>query len=346
MASLERRSTLTSIGGEVGKKTKKSPVIVDCSKEFTKFVMDTFMTVAYDQPNQIDYDTDNNKIVDIAKSFMKKGFSPVVMLTVHINQLTPLLRIVIQVFRLNYLARYLYNIVENIINSTEGDSKMGEKRMIHSLLDLYKDRRLTRDELKSNVFFLLLAGWDTTSHSLTALMWQLATNVAVQNKLRNEIVKEGVNSEYLVWVIKESLRLNPPASTARKINEEFHWKGYTIMKGMMLVMKPYSLMRDKRIWGEDTNQFKPERFDDNNNNLQDHPAQYVAFGLGPRNCVGYHLAMLEMQMTVCKILMNYTIRPCADTPKSLKLKEGTGTIFFINILQDNMLLEFVPLYPE
>lgn len=326
---------------------KKDSFIVDCSIIFKNFVMDTFLSVAFDQPNQIDYDLDENKIVASAKDVLKKANSSVVTWSFFIHGLTPVIQLIVKIFKLNGFIRSLCDMLQSIFDKMADNQEISKNRrkMVHSLLDLYNEKKLDREELTANTYFLLLAGWDTTSDSLTALMWQLAMNTDIQDKLRAEIVKDGIDSNYLSWVIKESLRLHPPAATAREIGEDFQWKGYTIKKGMALIMAPYSLMRDRRVWGDDVDVFRPERFDLDETKLQQqHPAQYVAFGLGPRNCVGFHLAMLELKMTTCQLLLNYTIRPCADTPKRLVLKEGSGTIFFVNMLRDLMPLEFVPLH--
>lgn len=334
MASLKRRSRL-------GDACNKGSVVIDCNHLFKIFIMDTFLNVAFDQPNQIDYDVDENALVTRAKDVMKKAINPVVIWTLYIHELTPIVRLLIRIFGINDFVHYLAGIIDDIINKmVDGDKKeIIERKMIHSLLDLYNDKKLNRDELLANTFFMLMAGWDTTSDSLTALMWQLAKNRDVQDKLRMQVVKDGVNSKYLEWVIRESIRLRPPANTAREISEDFHWNGYNLMKGMVLCLLPYSIQRDEKIWGAKANEFRPERFDIVGE--LPHPAQYASFGLGPRNCVGYHLAMLEMKMVTCRLILDYEIRTSESTPEELKLKEGTGTVFFINILKDAVPLEFV-----
>lgn len=307
--------------------------------------MDTFLNVAFDQPNEINYDNLNgNKLVISARDVVKKSHNIVVVWTLYIQRLTSIIQLAMRIFKINHFSQYLNNKLEIIIDEMvdgekENKAKCERKKMIHSLMDLYREKKLGKNELMANTFFMLMAGWDTTSDSLTALMWRLASNRQIQEKLRTELMRDGIDSNYLQCVIRESLRLLPPATTAREIGEEFKWKNFTFMKGMVLCLNPYSMNRYEKLWGPDAEQFKPERYQEDAR----HPAQHATFGLGPRNCVGYHLAMLEMKMITSRLILNYDIRLCDSSPKKLSLKASKDSLFFVNILQDCVELELVPL---
>lgn len=67
---------------------------------------------------------------------------------------------------------------------------------------------------------------------------------------------------YLKMVIKESMRLFPIFPIIfRKVTHEFELNGYTMPVGAHFLMSPYILHRDKSIWGEDAEDFVPERWE-------------------------------------------------------------------------------------
>jgi len=49
---------------------------------------------------------------------------------------------------------------------------------------------------------------------------------------------------------------------------------------------------------------------------------WMAFGLGPRNCVGLRFALVEAKMALAEILRKYSFKPCCETNKKLQLKDS------------------------
>ena len=72
----------------------------------------------------------------------------------------------------------------------------------------------------------------------------------------------------------------------------------------------YNLHYDNDLWGPiDTKIFHPERFA-----TKRHPLAWVAFGAGPRNCVGMRFALAEIKIAIIHLLQNYTVTPsCLST---------------------------------
>jgi cytochrome P450 len=66
----------------------------------------------------------------------------------------------------------------------------------------------------------------------------------------------------------------------------------------------------------DTKIFYPERFA-----TKRHPLAWVAFGAGPRNCVGMRFALAEIKITIIRLLQNYTVFPSTLDKKDLELVE-------------------------
>lgn len=108
-------------------------------------------------------------------------------------------------------------------------------------------------------------------------------------------------------VVKETLRLYPPAGTGRytsDVNESFG--GYTL-GGAVLFVDPYVMHRQESVWGSQANEFIPERFLTEENISH----KFISFSRGPRDCLGKYFAMLEAKIALAAIVSRYDI-VCVD----------------------------------
>jgi cytochrome P450 len=132
--------------------------------------------------------------------------------------------------------------------------------------------------------------------------------------------------EYTLAVIKEILRLWPPASSVR-----IGRKGYFIRdpvsgesidtEGMLIWPVVMAMQRDKRIWGDDVDDFKPERFlPENAEKLP--PNAFRPFERGPRNCIGQEVALIEMKVILAMTLREFNFKAAYDELDSL-MNDGT-----------------------
>lgn len=192
---------------------------------------------------------------------------------------------------------------------------------------------LSDDEITAQSATFLLAGHETSSNTLTFITYHLAVNPDIQEKLRQEIVasfKENPEKslyeqcfgiEYLDCVINETLRLNPPAHVMTRVcNKTCTINGVTIPEGTEVKYPIYALHHDPELWTH------PEKFDPNRflSPAKDviHPFQFLPFGGGPRTCIGMRFAMLEIKMTLIKILCKYKFVRSPETQVPLKVVSG------------------------
>lgn len=83
--------------------------------------------------------------------------------------------------------------------------------------------------------------------------------------------------QYMEMVIKEILRLFPiSAFTLRKTTNDFELNNFTIPKDSILFLSIFPLQRNKVYWGEDADQFIPERFETEKMKMI-HPYAYLPF---------------------------------------------------------------------
>ncbi|CAB3234330.1 unnamed protein product [Arctia plantaginis] len=187
-------------------------------------------------------------------------------------------------------------IKENI--KTDND----DTKVTKSFLDLYiessgGDRGCTDEELLEETLVMLLAGTDTSAVGLCFTICMLAQYPDVQEKVfqelqevfgdseRQVVVEDLPRLKYLEAVFRESLRLYPPVPLiVREINEDIKLpSGVTLKKGCGFLALIWGLHRNPLYWGEDAEQFRPERFLEGHSR---HPAAFLTFSHGPRNCLG------------------------------------------------------------
>jgi cytochrome P450 len=134
-------------------------------------------------------------------------------------------------------------------------------------------------ELRPEIRSLLFAGQETLSVALCLFFWLMATHPEYQEELRSEKSPKRLNQ-----LILETLRLFPPTHTLppRTALEPVVIGGVEIPKGTEIIYSVwYAHRRPDR-----PNEFVPERFADKKG-----LRRLLAFGVGPKRCVGEHLAM-------------------------------------------------------
>jgi cytochrome P450 len=188
----------------------------------------------------------------------------------------------------------------------------------------------------SNIKTFLFAGHDTTSSTICYAYYYLSKNPAMLARIRAEhdtvfgtdpkqtssILRENAHLlnklDYTTAVIKESLRMQPPASTVRMGQKGFFLHdpqtGEAInTEGLMLWAVDVGLHRNATYW-PDPNTFQPERFLQANNGSAAAPANpaFVPFSKGPRNCIGQELAMIESRIILALTMRLFDFAPAYD----------------------------------
>jgi cytochrome P450 len=167
------------------------------------------------------------------------------------------------------------------------------------------DAQLTRE-----VMTLIVAGHETTASTLNWMWYLLTRHPQVQSKLSEELTKHLVdkirspkdleNFSYPRMVIDEALRLYPPGwlMTRRAIKDDQIGE-YFVPAGTEIYISPYYIQRHPRLWtAPDT--FNPDRFDPAVASDVD-PLAFLPFSIGPRNCIGEHMARMEMEIHLVMI---------------------------------------------
>ena len=176
-------------------------------------------------------------------------------------------------------------------------------------------------QIREELLNLFLPAHDAIAIPLTNIFFNLARKPAIYSKLRQEILtledgkityKVIKSLPYLQAVITETLRLFPGAGTNERValkdtilptggGPEGTAPIY-VCKGDTVHVNFYCLQRDINIWGEDAEEFKPERWED----LKPKPWTHLPFAAGPRVCPGSEQGLAMIKWTVVKMLQRFT----------------------------------------
>jgi cytochrome P450 len=169
---------------------------------------------------------------------------------------------------------------------------------------------------------------ETTSSAFTWTCYLLAIHPKIQSILRAEIrsalpLSQDMNSDdeianimerlpYLNAIINETLRLYPTVPvTIRVARQDTHLVGHYVPKGTEIMISPWLINRSKHVWGEDAEQFRPERWIDQDtgkpNNMGGAASNYdyLTFLHGPRSCIGQGFAKAELRCMVAAMVRKF-----------------------------------------
>lgn len=178
--------------------------------------------------------------------------------------------------------------------------------------EVMSDRQL-RDEIVT----LLIAGYDTTSRTLTWSFYSLAKTPEVEARFHAE-VQEVLNGRapeysdlsqlsYTSMIVQETLRLLPPNSIiGRQAVADDEIGGHFIPAGSLLTLAQY-LTHRHTDWWENPEDFVPERFAPDATTGR-HRFAYFPFGGGPRQCIGKGLAMMNITLTLATMAQRFKLK--------------------------------------
>ncbi|XP_049539830.1 probable cytochrome P450 9f2 [Anopheles darlingi] len=203
---------------------------------------------------------------------------------------------------------------------------------------------LTEPDMVAQCLIFFVAGFDTIATCMTFLMYELAIAPELQDRLYEEIQDTAgqlgggpltydalQRMRYLDMVVTETLRKwVPQPATDRLCTKEFvvpadgDQPAITIPKGANVSIPVAGLHYDPRYY-PDPDRFDPERFNEENRQML-HPAVYLPFGIGPRNCIGSRFALMEVKAIVYHLLLTFRFERTEKTPVPMRLAKGFTTL--------------------
>ena len=205
------------------------------------------------------------------------------------------------------------------------EERQSNKASFNDLLDIllntrYEDTGLPipEERLIDQIMILIFAGHETVANTLSWLLYLLAPETKVMEKLRASMatmnIHDSVKDEYFTAVINEGMRLYPAAwMTDRVALKDDRFGEYSFPKGTVILSFFYGLHRDKEYWNEEST-FNPERFL-SENSKEKRSKNFFPFGAGPRLCIGNNFAMAEMSFFLYAFLKEFQISPTGQVPE-------------------------------
>ncbi|KAJ7966363.1 Cytochrome P450 [Quillaja saponaria] len=235
---------------------------------------------------------------------------------------------------------HLYNeikqLLRDMIHKKEQAMKMdelGSDDLLSLLLQCKEkgDNGLTVDDIIEECKLFYFAGQETTANLLTWAMIVLSMHPNWQEKARDEVLRicgkvtpdfEAIKQLKIVnMVLQEVLRLYPPfPGLLRYTACETSLGGISIPAGVDIYLPVLLVHGDSNIWGEDAEEFNPERFSEGVSKASKDQAAFYPFGWGPRICLGQNFAMIEAKMALAMVLQHFSFElspsyahaPCSE----------------------------------
>ncbi|KAF2787165.1 cytochrome P450 family protein [Melanomma pulvis-pyrius CBS 109.77] len=186
--------------------------------------------------------------------------------------------------------------------------------------------KIDKEDIMASAVANISAGSDTTSISLTSVIFHLCKFPEALARLRNELegairrgeiadsitFKQAQKLPYLQAVIKEGLRIHP--ATGLILGRVVPKGGATIAgclfpEGTTVGINAWVAGRNKDVYGDDVEAFRPERWLEDAEVVKRREAYFMTFGSGPRTCLGKNISLLEMSKVIPVLVLEYDFEP-------------------------------------
>jgi len=180
--------------------------------------------------------------------------------------------------------------------------------------------------IRDNAVIFFIAGHESTYSSMMYEIYELGKNQDIQDRARKEVDeffdKYGDNFDYqsfqdnldyITCIMKEALRLHPPAPAigARCTENDTVLGDYWIPKGTIIQPNLYAIQLSEEYF-DDPETFDPGRFSpERKHKLQ--KSSFLAFSTGPRVCIGQNFAMLAQKILLTLLLRKFTWKLAPNT---------------------------------
>jgi cytochrome P450 family 6 len=208
------------------------------------------------------------------------------------------------------ISKFFSKVVKDTVSYREKNNYT-RKDFLQLLIDLKNNKlaedegykhdgnTLSIDEIAAQCFVFFIAGFETSSTTMTFAMYELSKHQELQDKVRDEvntvlakhegkITYEAIQEmKYMDQVINETLRRYPPLPLITRMcvrDYKIPGEDLIIEKDTTIIISVLGIHHDKEYY-PDPEKFDPERFTEENKNSRHHFA-HIPFGEGPRVCIG------------------------------------------------------------
>ncbi|KAM7216245.1 cytochrome P450 [Rhypophila decipiens] len=223
----------------------------------------------------------------------------------------------------------------------------GGFRDLEDMLGSFLRHGITRYQCEAEGVLQITAGSDTTSNVIRATMLYLATTPTAYRRLQQEVdeaVKSGKASSpiitsaeakalpYLQAVLLEGLRIHPPTLilASKQVPPEGDTiEGKFIPGGTEIAQNSWTMLRNKQIFGQDADLFRPERWleeSDAETKAEMERTAGLMFGHGRWMCAGKSIAMMELGKLFFELFREFDFQ-VADPTRPWEMKQFSIFMF-------------------
>lgn len=224
---------------------------------------------------------------------------------------------------------YINNVLDSRLAMDEADYPNDLLSKLITAEDPETGERMSRNLLRDEALTNFFAGYETSARSMSYVWFALAQNPDVKARLHEELDRELAgenpsldalrNLPYTLRVIKEALRLYPPAPMyAKDVIDDDVIDGYRIEKGSVMLLLPYFTHRHPDFW-DDPLRFEPERHAPEAEKAR-HPQAYHPFASGQRICLGNHFSLLETHIMLAILAQHFDPQLLPDYEASFSME--------------------------
>ncbi|XVF77107.1 hypothetical protein PTKIN_Ptkin14bG0013800 [Pterospermum kingtungense] len=229
--------------------------------------------------------------------------------------------------KIERLHRKVDKVLENVINEHKASKEMpngseGESEDILDVLLALQENGdlefpLTTDNIKAVTLDVFIAGTETSFTTIEWAMSEMLKNPRVMQKAQAEVRQvfhrkgnvdgAGLHElEYLKLVIKETLRLHPPAPLLlpRESLQSCKINGYDIPVKSKVIVNAWAIGRNADYWSE-AERFYPERFVNSSVDYKGSNFEFIPFGAGTRMCPGMLYGMANVELALAHLLYHF-----------------------------------------
>ncbi|KAJ6780045.1 hypothetical protein PWT90_01217 [Aphanocladium album] len=284
--------------------------IIDMAQKIQYFALDTISSLAFDSPfGFMENDEDKFRYIETTGN------------TVYILVATALIPGVISLIQSPYLQWIAPKIkdmagIGDVIKTAERvvAERYGANPLVkRDMLGSFVNHGFSQQDAETEALIQIIAGSETTATAIQATILHVITSPRVYSRLQSELATaqqqgrisspvtnaEAQSLEYLQAVILEGLRMFPPAAALypKVCDQDEMVCGVLIPAGTNLAWSPWTVMRNRDIFGEDADLFRPERWLGASKTKTMEQTVMMAFAAGSRwECLGRNIAQLELNL--------------------------------------------------
>ncbi|KAI4459160.1 cytochrome p450 [Holotrichia oblita] len=224
--------------------------------------------------------------------------------------------------------KFYTDVMKNIVDHREANNVKRDD-FVQLLLNMKNKttsdgNAFTFNEIAAQAFLFFLAGFETSSSTMTFAFYEMAKDQGIQDKAREEIRRviakhdgkityEGImEMTYLSQIFDEALRKYPIVGTLdRIVTKDYKIPGEDLVlkKGTKILISQQGIHHDPEYF-PNPEKFDPDRFTPENREKL-HACAYMPFGEGPRICIGLRFGIMQAKIGMALMLKDYkyTLHP-------------------------------------